>query len=73
MKQEQSERAAQIQAELTKLKKVVDHLEYDSAFVEVHVSCIAGFDEIRDKGLINCMADFLRCRIAELEKEFEEL
>lgn len=46
---EQYERAAEIQAELEKLKKVVDHLRYDNAHVEVHVQGIAGFDEIRDK------------------------
>lgn len=73
MTQEQYERAAEIQAELKKLKKAVDHLEYDSAFVEVHVSGVAGFDEIRDKGLRDCMADYLSCRIAVFEKEFEEL
>lgn len=73
MTQEQYERAAEIQAELKKLKKVVDHLRYDNAHAEVHVPGIAGFDEIRDKGLVNCMADYLSCRIAELEKEFEEL
>lgn len=73
MKQEQYERAAEIQHELKKLKKVVDHLRYDNAFIEVHVQGIAGFDEIRDKRLINCMADYLSCRIVELEKEFDEL
>lgn len=73
MTQEQYERAAEMQAELKKLKKVVDHLKYDSAFVEVHVQGVAGFDEIRDKELINCVLNYLSCRIAELEKEFEKL
>lgn len=73
MTQEQYERAVMLQAELKRLKKAVHHLGYDSAFVEVHVPGVAGFDEIRDKGLRDCMADYLSCRIAELEKEFEEL
>lgn len=73
MTQEQYERAAEMQAELKKLKKGVDHLKYDSAFMEVHAPGVAGFDEIRDKALINCVLNYLSCRIAELEKEFEEL
>lgn len=73
MTQEQYERAAEIQAELKKLKKVVAHLKYDNSFVEVHVASIAGYDDIRDKGLKGYMADYLSCRIAELEKEFKEL
>lgn len=73
MTQEQYERAAEIQAELKKLKKVVAHLKYDNSFVKVHVSDLAGYDDIRDKGLKNCMEDYLSCRISELEKEFKEL
>ena len=73
MTQEQYERAAEIQAELKKLKKVVAYLKYDHSFVEVHVASIAGYDDIRDKGLKDCMADYLSCRIPELEKEFEEI
>lgn len=73
MTQEQYERAVMLQAELKSLKMAVDHLRRDNSFVEVHVSGVAGFDEIRDKGLRDCMADYLSCRIAELEREFEEL
>lgn len=73
MTQEQYERAAEIQAELKKFKKVVARLKYDNSFVEVHVAGIAGFDEIRDKGLHDCIVDYLSCRITELEKEFQEL
>lgn len=73
MTNEQYERAEAIQSKIKKLKKAVVHLRYDSAFVEVHVPGCAGCDELRDKGIINYMADYLSCRIATLETEFEKL
>lgn len=71
MTQEQYERATHVKIEIENLEKVKSLLG-QNARVQIVVAGV-NYTELNDAGLNSLVGDYVERRIAELEKEFEEL